>query len=543
MSNKKKLILGVLVGVLIGVFVGTTYAIFSYLRVGENQQLITGDIYMHYKESNTLTLENMLPSSTYDPTKYFEFTIDGKNTNTMYDIYYDIILNRGDVPAGKTEQNRIFDKFIKFRLVEVIEGQDDNVIFTNKTYLDISSGKRIYIATIPKNTTSEITHKYRLYMWISNDVVIGNEGNTNIDYDMTTWNNLFASIKVGSTGDFTEKELPNEFLMEHILNNVGNEGIVAINYNGELASNTEGARDYRYSGSGRYCTYTDGNNNYNLQIDGDTCPSAYKSSYGKFTVGTSDEYKFNSSSFTELSNVSSTVNDSGLKNYITFNNEMWRIIGIIDGKIKLVKDLSLTTLPNTYTNDNGQTYEIISDFPLLQNLNYAYAQLFNSNWTTDPMMYYLNEENGYYGTINNLYKNMIVESRYYLGNINLSSAVKQYYLEERSSNITSGNNAYWDGKIAVLYPSDYAYAASSDNWNTLGSTYSNIMNNWMTNDGSIFNRFISLDNVSELVRDGGAIKYPNLSFQSFRPTLYLKDDVVIYSGDGSYENPFKIIQE
>ena len=212
MSNKKKLILGVLVGVIVGLVISTTYAIFSYSRTGGNEQLITGDIYMHYKESNTLTLENALPSTTYDSTKYFEFTIDGKNTNTLYDIYYDINLLRGDVPTGKTETNRIQDKFIKFRLTEFVEDDQthelvETEIFTNKSYRDLSSTKRIHVATIPKNTMSEITHRYRLYMWISNDVVIGNTGNDGIDYDMTTWNNLFASIKVSSTGDFTEKVL------------------------------------------------------------------------------------------------------------------------------------------------------------------------------------------------------------------------------------------------------------------------------------------------------------------------------------------------
>ncbi len=212
MNNKKKLLLVVLVGVIIGLVISVTYAIFSYSKTGSNEQLITGDIYMHYKESNTLTLENALPSNTYDSSKYFEFTIDGKNTNTKYDIWYDILLNRGDVPDGKTEQNRILDKFIKFRLTEFVENDttheiEETEIFTNQSYKDLSSSKRIHVATIPKNTMSEITHRYRLYMWISNDVVIGNTGNPGIDYDMATWNNLFASIKVSSTGDFTEKEV------------------------------------------------------------------------------------------------------------------------------------------------------------------------------------------------------------------------------------------------------------------------------------------------------------------------------------------------
>ena len=126
--KKKKIILGSVIGVLIGLVITTTYAIFSYTVTSCNQKLITGYIYMHYKESNTLTLENALPSSTYDSSKYFEFTVDGKNTNSKYDIYYDINLLRGDVPEGKEEANRILDKFIKFRLTieEVQKIIDEN---------------------------------------------------------------------------------------------------------------------------------------------------------------------------------------------------------------------------------------------------------------------------------------------------------------------------------------------------------------------------------------------------------------------------------
>ena len=166
MSNKnKKIILVIAVLILLIGVVGVTFSLFSYTRIGSNQQLITGDIYMHYNESNTLTLSNALPSQTYDPNTYFEFTIDGKNTNTLYDIYYDINLIRGDVPTGKLEANRIADRFLKFRLTEVINNEETE-IFTNKSYRDLSTAKRVHVDTIPKNTRNEVTHRYRLYMWI-----------------------------------------------------------------------------------------------------------------------------------------------------------------------------------------------------------------------------------------------------------------------------------------------------------------------------------------------------------------------------------------
>ena len=99
MNRKKITIIVVMVVVLLMILLGGTYAWFYYNKTGPtNEQLVTGDIYMHYLESNTLTITDAFPRDTYDPTKYFEFTIDGKNTTTNHDIIYDILVIRGDVP-------------------------------------------------------------------------------------------------------------------------------------------------------------------------------------------------------------------------------------------------------------------------------------------------------------------------------------------------------------------------------------------------------------------------------------------------------------
>ena len=181
-----------------------TFAAYSYQRSGtSNSKQIVGDIYMHYNESTELSLSNAMPREDYMENKYFQFTIDGKNTNTKNDIFYDIILSHGDVPNGKTESNRIDDKFLRFRLVEVVSGNEEE-IFPDRVYSDLTN-KRIHVETIPKNTNSEVTHTYRLYMWIGYNVIIGNTDNAN--YSDTEWSNLFASIKVNVTGDFNEKTI------------------------------------------------------------------------------------------------------------------------------------------------------------------------------------------------------------------------------------------------------------------------------------------------------------------------------------------------
>ena len=202
MKNNKKTILitSIILGVLI-LTISLTYAVFSMSKTGQNSNLVVGDVYMHYANGNkSINLANVMPSETYDATSFFEFTIDGKNTTTNKDIWYEIILKHGDEVSGKT---RIKDNLLKFTLTETKNGTTTTV-FDGRSYGNLTN-KRIWVNTINKNTTSEVSITYRLYMWISNTTNIGNtEG---VDYTIEEWKNIFASIKVDVAGDFNEKSI------------------------------------------------------------------------------------------------------------------------------------------------------------------------------------------------------------------------------------------------------------------------------------------------------------------------------------------------
>ena len=285
MKKKKSLIIIIIVTIILLFSVGVTYTIFNYSRTGtNNSQLVAGDIYMHYNETNQLTITNAMPynvdsykhnsniseeevnlcvnyltniwapeedntrpGETYESfcqgtgtnygdtfqqlldngwfndedliyfeenniikspfidLPYFEFTIDGKNTYEKEDIWYEIVLSHGDTHATRTE--RIRDDLLEFRLVEVVDGEEKE-LFTNKSYKDLTN-RRVWVDIIPKNTLNEVIHTYRLYMWISDYVEIGNTSYA--DYDIETWNNeVYASIKVNVTGDFNEKVVETE---------------------------------------------------------------------------------------------------------------------------------------------------------------------------------------------------------------------------------------------------------------------------------------------------------------------------------------------
>jgi len=167
----------------------------SEFENGSNDRYYMLGIGKYLLKNNIILAEIDLP--------YFEFTIDGKNTYTREDIWYEIVLNHGDNHDERT--TRIRDDLLKFRLVEVVD-ENETVLLNNKSYSDLSN-KRIHVDTIPANTNEEINRTYRLYMWISEDTVIGNADE---DYTFDEWNDVYASIKVNVTGDFNEKELAYE---------------------------------------------------------------------------------------------------------------------------------------------------------------------------------------------------------------------------------------------------------------------------------------------------------------------------------------------
>ena len=186
MNQKNKIIF--LSSVIIGVLtltLGVTFAIFTFNKTSTNSKLVVGDIYMHYNETNQITIENAMPSDTYNSTNYFEFTVDGKNTTTNKDIWYEIVLSHGDNHATRT--TRIKDNLLKFTLVEIKDAVE-TVVVDSKSYQDLTS-RRIWVDTINKNTTADVVHTYRLYMWISNDTKIGN---VDQDYTIDEWNDVYA---------------------------------------------------------------------------------------------------------------------------------------------------------------------------------------------------------------------------------------------------------------------------------------------------------------------------------------------------------------
>jgi len=203
-KNNKKIILS-LVLVLLCLVAGITFAFYTY-ETGTRSNIVAGQIYMNYEETNAISLAGVFPETKAqalartDEKGVFEFSITGRNTSDK-PIYYEIDLLDGGIIAGKTATStKISPKHVMIYLE-----RDGEILVDGMTFEDWNT-RRVWVETIPAGTTSNITHNYSLRMWIDNNIMISNT-NPNADYTTSEWNDSYASLKVAVYGDFVEKTI------------------------------------------------------------------------------------------------------------------------------------------------------------------------------------------------------------------------------------------------------------------------------------------------------------------------------------------------
>ena len=239
--------------------------------------------------------------------------------------------------------------------------------------------------------------------------------------------------------------------------------------------------------------------------------------------------------------------------YPNTNCEIWRIIGIFDGKLKITNPtINDFYFPFDYDkNDDGT------------------STTYDSNWSTSTLQKLLN--NGYYnntiGEITYYYtdsslrernntKNMsniglknvdtrklISSEKWYLGSNYGLDFANEVYVAERS-NISCEDCNYdviWNGNIALPYLSDFGYAGDFNACNV--STFSSNCKGWML--------FSSMNYWLLSIGNATTIRYYNFFYGNIQanlssvsyivlPTLYLIPDIKIVGGTGTSDNPYLI---
>ena len=270
-------------------------------------------------------------------------------------------------------------------------------------------------------------------------------------------------------------------------------------------------------------------------------------------------------------------NCSDYSNQTSSTCETWRIIGVFDGKLKLIRGSQIGKYSwdnkNTSTGaENGAGKNDWTTARLMKLLNPSnYYKVDSNDNNLGQSLYYNSASGKCYSGQNNATvdcdftstgiknaetRNMIAETTYNLGGWNSNSVYSnQIYEYERGTTVYSGRPTTWKGKIALAYPSDYGYAADLNQCKdkTLYD-YDNrtcTSNNWMkaiiTNNGSNTGWLLTPRSGSSsnawYVNSGGFVSRDSIAYVAYGavPVLSLSSELGIESGgDGSSSNPYKL---
>ena len=153
-------------------------------------------------------------------------------------------------------------------------------------------------------------------------------------------------------------------------------------------------------------------------------------------------------------------------NYIWFNNELWRIIGVFDESshgqsgqnlVKIIRNDSIGGLvwDKSSTNDWST-----SSLKILLNENYYNATDGTASGNCYGYSTSVPSNCDYTGTgINDTCRSMVKNVTWYLGGYSSTSATADaFYGYERGTTVYSGRPTSTTGYIGLMYPSDYGYS-------------------------------------------------------------------------------------
>ncbi len=239
--------------------------------------------------------------------------------------------------------------------------------------------------------------------------------------------------------------------------------------------------------------------------------------------------------------------DTLVKNYVTFNDEMWRIIGVFDGNVKLIKETSVGTYKFDPADDNSWADEDggAEGNQLLN--NYYFNSTVAPNLLADCGAYSKGSCDFTSTGLDATARAMVETSTWYLGApASTFQTARAIYTAERGSTTSDGTHITTEANIGLMYLSDYGYAASSNAWTTNLYNYdtnSIPASNWMyrgISEWTISPDLAFSDSVWYVNEDGYAFLNSARIRFAWRPTLYLKAETKIVGGTGTESDPFQL---
>ena len=463
---------------------------------------------------------------------------------------------------------------------------------TYYVYFNINSNNYVYTTEDQKpeivltildpnnNPITELPNKDLTYVTAENA-----DGTTVSGFDITTANDLFniASLYPISSTSSTEATIQNWTFTVTFINLTTNQtenGGKTLNAEVILSKEVYRNPDTVLTAYSNGSPFTHALGNYDITTDCSLGSAVWDNKAGGVVIDFSNANRAKCNvNYTEKDSVTylnkyiiglsgttqgtgQVVNENGYRyegkdpnNYIWFNNELWRIIGVFDeashgqsgqNLVKIIKNDSIGGLAWHKSNTNDWTAS-----SLMNLLNGAYLN--SENGTGGEYCYGYNDIPGncdYTETgINDTYRPMIENVTWYLGGYSTQSATAEaFYGYERGTTVYSGRPTSTTGYIGLMYPSDYGYSVLSSSCartTNLGSYYSARCagQSWLY--GQSFERLITPFSSNStnvfIVSFNGALNNNGAYLGSAaRPSLYLNSSVYVIDGDGSQSNPYII---
>lgn len=261
--------------------------------------------------------------------------------------------------------------------------------------------------------------------------------------------------------------------------------------------------------------------------------------------------------------------------YPSTNCELWRIIGVFNGKVKLMRNSTIgsyswDTSASSVNNGSGVNEWSQADLMKLLNPEHESESVGGSLYYNSKSGTCYNGQNNATiscdftstGIKNEITKKMIANFTWNFGMYSDSSDLysNQIYVKERGTNVFANpsdgitRTSTWNGKIALPHPSDYGYATDflkcTDNIFDVDETdktfYNCGANDWMLRVGGTTDYWLLVPNNYHesgvnLAYFSGYLINATKAFYAYGiiPTLYLKDQI-LHSGDGSQSNPYQL---
>ena len=473
--KQNKLILIIFMISIILIITGVTYSLYEILFTGRKEQVINaGGIVFKYNEtSDGLILDN---NSILDDT-------DGKSQEKYFDFEISLASNKNTsinyiIAIDENDISTLTNDKVKVYLTN-----QDNIEIVSPTsisQLEVDVNKNNYKKLYNKQINQGEKHLYRLRTWIDDTKDLYTETSNDGNHTLEMKDVIYKfKVNVYTVLENEETIITGADTLITLTDNKDNSGLYTIIHPADSTlqiGNDKDITEYRYRGASP-------------------------------------------------------------KNYVTFNNETWRIIGVfptddgtgkIENRIKIIKDQSIG---NKYW-DTGNSN------------NWARPATLNTELNTT----YLN-------SLDSTAQNMIGDAKYYLGGYKDTTITSEVmYSYERKIKNTTSNEFYYGtnpnnlvGKLGLMYASDYGYAASDECKQTLNN-YNNTTcknNNWLFKSN---NEWILPQNANDsggvfYFYSGGSVlcNYRAGGWQfAVRPGLYLKSSVQIIGGSGTSTDPYVI---